>query len=917
MKKTHRKILIVDDDINITQLLILLLRQNGHEIVATTDSGETAVVAAAEHTPDLVIMDIMLKGTINGIDAASKIHHSLQIPIIFITAVQDQKLFKRAKVTEPYGYIIKPFNERDLIIAVEIALQRKMLNDKVKNTEQFAQNIINSSMDMIITVDNRRKITEFNHVAEVTFGYKKSELIGRHINILYANPRKGLAVHKRTIERGRHVQEIENKRKNGEVFPAALAASVLYDSRGVKIGVMGISRDMSAQNKVEKMLMESEIRYRETLDSMLEGCQIIGYDWTYLYVNDTVAKQGRKAKKDLLGKTMMEAYPGIERTAMFAHLKRCMANGISHIMENEFEYPDGEKRWFQLNIQPAREGLFILSLDITERKLEEIKFAFYNQRMNAVRRASRILTQSLELQETLNSCIEVGRTTFEADDVTLFLIEGKYLIPKATTSEYFKEIMAMRLKPGEGLSGKVFVSGKAQIINRVDLTDVGAQIPNTPREPESLMCAPLIIKNNPIGVLTLSKIGMKEFQESDLEFIQYLADISAIAIQNARLYESSRKSEKLKSLIIENISHEIRTPLTGIMGFSQLLKEQFQSQNMIDEDNKIFFEAIESSGKRLIKTVHEMLDISQLESGIYKPQPESFDLNEVVNSIVNELRLSAEKKSLRVEISHEIQKLIIKADKYTITQAISNLVDNSIKYTEKGGLFISTSRLNSQYELKITDTGIAIDEDYLGNMYDAFTQESEGYTKTYQGIGLGLTIVKKALDLNNVTLDVKSQKGVGTTFTLTFHPVEGKTEPVKVEPAVTRTPLPPKTVKHKQSILIVEDDPSTQNLIKYFLKNRYEIHFAESVSEAKEAIQKNSIDLVLLDLSLKGNEDGLDFVKYLRKSKQWKQLPVIATTAHAFISDKDRCLDIGCNDYLTKPIKMDLLLEKIRLYLKF
>jgi PAS domain S-box-containing protein len=134
-----------------------------------------------------------------------------------------------------------------------------------------------------------------------------------------------------------------------------------------------LKAEITDRKQAEKRLKQSEERYRSTLDNMMEGCQIIGYDWRYLYVNDTVARHGQRSKEELLGKTMMEIYPGIEKTEMFSTLRKCMKERISAYMENEFIFPDGEKGWFELCIQPSPEGIFILSIDITERKRAEEK----------------------------------------------------------------------------------------------------------------------------------------------------------------------------------------------------------------------------------------------------------------------------------------------------------------------------------------------------------------------------------------------------------------------------------------------------------------------------------------------------------------------------------------------------------------
>lgn len=146
--------------------------------------------------------------------------------------------------------------------------------------------------------------------------------------------------------------------------------SPIYDGEGIR-GICGINIDITAHKQAENALRESEERYRRTLDNMLEGVLIIGFDWRYLYINEVCAEHARRAKQELFGNTMMEMYPGIEDTDAFAHLRRCMEERVSHLMENKFTYPDGVIRWFLISIHPVLEGLFILSIDITARKQTE------------------------------------------------------------------------------------------------------------------------------------------------------------------------------------------------------------------------------------------------------------------------------------------------------------------------------------------------------------------------------------------------------------------------------------------------------------------------------------------------------------------------------------------------------------------
>lgn len=203
-------------------------------------------------------MDIFLQGDKDGIDLVRDIYKIRNIPVVYVTAYEDADLFQKAKITKPYGYIIKPFNKRELLSAVEIALYRRQQEDQLAVVQDYSSSIIDSSMDMIIAVDNKRRITEFNRVAERNFGYRKDELIGMHINVLYADTREGAKVHRRTIINKTHISEISNRRKNGEVFTSILASSILTDRYGNKIGVMGISRDVSKEKEIEESVRQSK-----------------------------------------------------------------------------------------------------------------------------------------------------------------------------------------------------------------------------------------------------------------------------------------------------------------------------------------------------------------------------------------------------------------------------------------------------------------------------------------------------------------------------------------------------------------------------------------------------------------------------------------------------------------------------------
>jgi len=230
--------------------------------------------------------------------------------------------------------------------------------------------------------------------------------------------------------------------------------------------------------------------------------------------------------------------------------------------------------------------------------------------------------------------------------------------------------------------------------------------------------------------------------------------------------EDAQQASQVKTQFIANISHEIRTPLTAINGFATLLKRNLEER--LGPDEQDFFKYINLSSKRLMRTIDEILNVSQLEAGTVRLSPTKLHLGDIIRAIYNELRLEAEEKHLKFEFLEMTSTDEQVGDEYSISQAILNIIQNAIKYTNEGAVTIKLQHVQQQLTLTISDTGIGISEQYRARMFEPYSQESEGFTKHYQGIGLGLALAKRYLDLNQIELKVFSKKQQGSTFTLIF-----------------------------------------------------------------------------------------------------------------------------------------------------
>lgn len=253
-----------------------------------------------------------------------------------------------------------------------------------------------------------------------------------------------------------------------------------------------------------------------------------------------------------------------------------------------------------------------------------------------------------------------------------------------------------------------------------------------------------------------------------LYFEGTLEDITAQRILEAEREEAlvrAKEGERVKALFIANMSHEIRTPLNTILGFTSLLGEELEPA--LSYSQREYLDSIFESGHRLMRTIHSILDLSQLEAGSVKPDLREYDIVPLLTRIARELHSAAMAKGLHLELETRIPTAPCVVDEYILTEAVSNVIDNAIKYTERGSVRILLDSIDGACCITVADTGIGISPEYIPQLFEPFSQESEGYTKRYQGIGLGLSLTRRYISLLNGSLEIDSRPGEGTKVNIT------------------------------------------------------------------------------------------------------------------------------------------------------
>jgi len=373
--------------------------------------------------------------------------------------------------------------------------------------------------------------------------------------------------------------------------------------------------------------------------------------------------------------------------------------------------------------------------------------------------------------------------------------------------------------------------------------------------------------------------------------------------------DKAEEMSRLKSSFLANMSHEIRTPLNGILGFAEILKSELK-----DDEHLNCVKIIEKGGRRLLETLDLILNYSKLEAEMVTALYNEVNVGSVINEVVNNFKAMAKNKNLflKKEIKHE--NLIAIIDDRFLRHALNNLVKNAIVYTNKGGITVTFDKDENDMIIKVKDTGIGIAKENFEMIFEPFRQESEGYSRNFEGTGLGLSITKRFVEMMEGKIEVESEVGIGSTFTIKLPLIKNadtiETEIKKEEPVKT-TAIPALSNKEKLSVLLVENDEDNRLFTSTVLNKYYKMDYAISGNEAIDMSRNKIYDIILMDINLGKGMDGIQATQEIRKLKGYKKTPIVALTAYAREGDKEEFLAGGCTHYLGKPFTVKQLLDLI------
>ena len=789
-----------------------------------------------------------------------------------------------------------PNGETGIICIAEDITDRVNVQEALLISEESYKGLFNTATDAIYIQDKEGRFVDVNMGAVKMYGYPRDYFIGKSPEILSAPGKNDMNATVKLLKKAFNGEtqkfEFWGIDKNRRIFPKEVRLN-----KGSYFGeevVIAFAQDISERKQAMQALKESQ-RQIATLLGNLQGMAyrcLNDKNWTMEYVSEGGVELTGFNPEDLICNNKISYNQLIhpdDQEMVWNKIQKALRKNQSFKLSYRINTKDKKEKWvFEQGIGIYSSDGKLIALEgfitnITERKHAE----------QEIRKLSRSVEQSptIVVITDLQGNIEYVNPQFYK--VTGFSPEevigrNPKILKSGNTSKMVYRSLWESITSGNEWYG--------EIQNRKK---------NGELYWESANIFPL---KNEYGQIT-HFIGMKE----DITFRKNMEE----DLINAK--EKAEESDKLKSSFLANMSHEIRTPMNAIIGFSQLLSDAETSE----EEKSHYISLIQNSSNDLLGLIDDIIDISKIEAGQIKIFKSQYFIDNILLEIYDSYSefLKTKKTKSDIKLVYKkpkgSEKIVLFTDIDRFKQIIRNLISNAIKFTDTGtiefGFFVDYDNKYSSVRFYVKDTGIGIANDKLEIIFDSFRQASVSNTKIYGGTGLGLAITKKMVELLGGRIWVNSTLEKGSTFyfTLPYQQIfvserEGLTESINKQ---TKS-----LILSNKIILVVEDDDQSYLFIESILKKtKSNIIRAIDGQEAVNLCKNQKFDLILMDLRLP-KMDGYMATKKIKELHP--DARIVAQSAYAMVGEKERCLEIGCDDYISKPISISVLFETIERNIK-
>ena len=838
------------------------------------------------------------------------------------------------------GQLSRSFDEMTNRL-ITVTASRDELNREIQYRKEAQEQIrllskaLEENPSTVIISDNEGTITYVNQKFSSETGFSFDETIGQNPRILKSGTQSE-SFYKElwtTILQGNEWEgEIQNKRKNGELFWQSVSISPLINDEGVithfvsnqvdiserkqlgeelksnslnldksRKAALSLMQDSEEQRRntatALKKLKDSEDQIRLLLNSTAEAIYGIDLHGNCTFVNSACLRiLGYSKPGDLIGKNMHKQIhdkyaDGTQFPVEKCRIYKAFIDKVgTHVDDEVLWRADGTsfpaEYWsFPQKLGDEILGAVVTFVDITERKKTQDSLK--------KREAELFLAQQIAKMGNWEYDIVNNITRWSEN---LFIIYGLIPFSIEPSYEYFRSIM-----------------------HKDDLRHLDKGLKNIMKNMEPINIEIRVILPNGNIKWIQNKIVPLFKDDKLVSLMGVNIDITESKLLEKQLRKAKEDAEqgaRAKSAFLTNMSHEIRTPMNAILGFSEVL-----SRMVSDNSQKEYVAAIQSGGRTLLGLINNILDKSKIDAGKLDLKLEPVDVHMVLGDLINILKPKAQVKSIELisTISPDIPHSLL-LDELRLKQILINLINNAIKFTDDGFVKISIAAENTKKRtidlvINIEDSGIGINTENQQKIFDAFAQQDDQDNRKYGGTGLGLAISKQLVELMNGTISLESQVNIGSKFTVYLNNVGiSKESMVKESDLVTDFDS---IHFEKATVLIVDDVESNIMVLEGLMKPLgFEFMRASGGEDALELMKRRKPDIIFSDLVMPGMT-GYHMLEKIKENPDWTDIPVIVVTASAFNKEKRKALSCGFDGFIRKPINSFYLLKHLKKHIKY
>jgi PAS domain S-box-containing protein len=886
--QTPPVIFIIDDNPSNVKVLSETLKSFDYKTLVAMD-GLSGIQKITKALPDLILLDILMP-EIDGFETCQRLKQSevtRDIPVIFMTALASTADKVKGLKLGAVDYVTKPFQEEELIARLELHLQLRRLSQDLAIQNQQLQaeiaqretaeakikilsKVSEQSPASIMITDMNRNITYVNPKFEELTGYRLEDVIGKNPRILKSGDT--------TEQEYTHLWEMissgnewhgefHNKKRNGDLYWEQASISSIKDDNGEITHYVAVKEDITFRKQAElelyqqlereRMVSELTLSIRQSLDLsqildtvVKELKRILGIDRVLAY--QIFADGTGRAVAEVVNENLDKVLDIVFSSGIFPHeTHQIYIEGKVHHVDNCDNY----------EMAPCLHE-FLHSLGVK----------------------AKLVAPVLKNENSLWGLLVAHHHTehhWQDWEIEFFHQVSNQLAIAISQANLYQQVQIE-------LAEKIQAEKALQVLNQ-ELEDRVEQR---------------------TADLKTSELQLEKNNES-------------LALTNIELARATR----LKDEFLANMSHELRTPLNAILGMSESLQEGVLGE--LNERQKKAVTTIESGGQHLLALITDILDLAKIESGKLELHLENTEIERLCSDSFVFIKQLALKKNIQLIFNipdrlKQSQSVYIQVDELRMRQALINLLTNAVKFTLDGGtvsLEVKLTEITSEegenkvyIDFLVIDTGIGISSEDIGKLFQTFVQIDSALNRKYAGTGLGLSLVKKIVEMHGGSVGLESELNKGSKFMIRipYQTNSSTNHPINLESAISEHSEHSGNKDTPYTILIADDNTANLETIRSYLEGRsYQVSIASNGKIAVDMAIALKPDIILMDIQMP-EMDGLTAIKLIRVNPETANIPIIALTALAMSGDREKCIDAGANDYMSKPFRLRTLSNSIQ-----